>query len=487
MGSNLTSTDRSTLVQRVLAGYEATPGNFVPRLGGVDRSTVAVIGASTLAGSARPTIAYFGATDGMLHAVCASVRAARGCDVLGRELWAYIPRTRSPTCATTRRAIDGSPRVHRRVRRLRRRRPPRVAHRPDVPDRHRRRRWPTATTASARASTRSTSPTRRTRACCGSTRCERRRSAARYELGAGLRSPPAACWSAPASNERDVRRRPTTAAPAVRQRGHRDRDRDRRRCGRPATPTRRRARAVTLVGAVDRRSRAARSASTRAASGNADRLVYRRPLRRPVASSTPRPARTATARTRCSGSRPTTTRSACLPAIYSNGGAQLAVFVTGGYADPQATSWAARRGAVRVRVARRACRERAADRALASTLRVPFAVDARHPREGVRPGARRRQRAVPDDRHRRRQLADLRQRGEQRPGLPAEPRGRRRHRELGRDRRRRRLGRQLGDRLYTGSADESQRLAQAAASSTGASVDPIAAAKVSRKLWLRSM
>jgi hypothetical protein len=93
-------TEWQTLVRKVLAG----------KLGGVDRSTVAVIPASPLAGlPSRPTIAYFGATDGMLHAVCASV--GTGCPSLGVELWAFMPRVQLPLVRENTQRIDGSPRV----------------------------------------------------------------------------------------------------------------------------------------------------------------------------------------------------------------------------------------------------------------------------------------------------------------------------------------------------------------------------------------
>jgi len=114
--STLTSAEYPTLISRVLAGVESGAG-FIPELGGVDRSTVAVIPASTVAkptdGTTRAAIAYFGATDGMLHAVCASTQpAADGpCDVLGREIWAYIPRTILPELRLNTGRIDGSPRV----------------------------------------------------------------------------------------------------------------------------------------------------------------------------------------------------------------------------------------------------------------------------------------------------------------------------------------------------------------------------------------
>lgn len=83
------------------------------QLGGVDRSTVAVIGASTLAGrSDRPTIAYFGSTDGMLHAVCMSTgKDASGnavCSTVGAELWAFMPRVQLPLVGSNATRLDGS-------------------------------------------------------------------------------------------------------------------------------------------------------------------------------------------------------------------------------------------------------------------------------------------------------------------------------------------------------------------------------------------
>ncbi|MGE0871663.1 MAG: hypothetical protein AB7P03_24100 [Kofleriaceae bacterium] len=109
MASNLTATEWAILVQRILAGHESSPGTFVPKLGGIDRSTVAVIPTSQVSGTARPTMVYFGAADGMLHAVCASVSGP--CDQLGRELWAYIPRQLLSSLRYNTAHIDGSPRV----------------------------------------------------------------------------------------------------------------------------------------------------------------------------------------------------------------------------------------------------------------------------------------------------------------------------------------------------------------------------------------
>ncbi len=84
------------------------------KLGGVDRSTVAVIQPSTVAGSSsRPTMAYFGATDGMLHAVCASVTptVCTTTAKLGTELWAFMPREQLALVPTNTTRVDGSIRV----------------------------------------------------------------------------------------------------------------------------------------------------------------------------------------------------------------------------------------------------------------------------------------------------------------------------------------------------------------------------------------
>lgn len=99
----ITRAHQQAIMQKVLRG----------RLGGVDRSTVAVIGPSALAGSGtRPTMAYFGATDGMLHAVCASEVAAGPCaGRVGTELWAFLPRVQLPLLRANRARIDGSPHV----------------------------------------------------------------------------------------------------------------------------------------------------------------------------------------------------------------------------------------------------------------------------------------------------------------------------------------------------------------------------------------
>ena len=106
--TGLTGTDYSNIIKKI---QQAT-------LGGVDRSTVAVIGSSTFAGSGtRPSIAYFGGLDGMLHAVCASTGGttatvgANACPSLGKELWAFLPRVELPLLAGNVGRIDGSVRV----------------------------------------------------------------------------------------------------------------------------------------------------------------------------------------------------------------------------------------------------------------------------------------------------------------------------------------------------------------------------------------
>jgi hypothetical protein len=105
--SGLTSTNYSNIIKKILQAG----------LGGVDRATVAVIGPSSIAGNgARPTIAYFGALDGELHAVCASTGGTTAtktnvCPALGTELWAFLPRVELPLLKGNVGRIDGSVRV----------------------------------------------------------------------------------------------------------------------------------------------------------------------------------------------------------------------------------------------------------------------------------------------------------------------------------------------------------------------------------------
>jgi hypothetical protein len=105
--SGLTTANYQSIIQKIQQAG----------LGGVDRSTVAVIGPSTFAGNGnRPTIAYFGSLDGMLHAVCASTGGTTAtqssvCPSLGKELWAFLPRVSLPLLAGNVGRIDGSVRV----------------------------------------------------------------------------------------------------------------------------------------------------------------------------------------------------------------------------------------------------------------------------------------------------------------------------------------------------------------------------------------
>lgn len=108
MAADLAAAEQSKLIQRTLAGVGSS--TFSSKLGGVDRSTVAVVEQSLVAGTSRPTIAYFGATDGMLHAVCASTGGSL-CTTLGTEIWAFLPRTQLPLVRSNATRIDGSPRV----------------------------------------------------------------------------------------------------------------------------------------------------------------------------------------------------------------------------------------------------------------------------------------------------------------------------------------------------------------------------------------
>ncbi len=103
--------DTEALMGRILEGWPDDAGGVKPMLGGVDRSTSAIIGTSPLAegGSTRPQIAYFGALDGGLHAVC--TEAISPCSYAGQELWMYIPRTQLPKLRLNTQRVDGSPNV----------------------------------------------------------------------------------------------------------------------------------------------------------------------------------------------------------------------------------------------------------------------------------------------------------------------------------------------------------------------------------------
>ena len=111
MGSFLSDAEAQTLIRRVLAGTPNGSGGWKGKLGGIDRSTPAVIEPSPMIGeqAERPTMIYVGAMDGMLHAICAEARGA--CPAAGRELWAFIPRTQLPYLRLNTARIDGSPKV----------------------------------------------------------------------------------------------------------------------------------------------------------------------------------------------------------------------------------------------------------------------------------------------------------------------------------------------------------------------------------------
>jgi hypothetical protein len=108
-------TNASTIGARIISGLTATQYQTVlhtimsASMGGVDRSTVAVIEAGTIVGGSRPTIAYFGATDGMVHAVCAS-DGTTACPTgsIGKQLWAFMPRVELPLVQYNEQRIDGS-------------------------------------------------------------------------------------------------------------------------------------------------------------------------------------------------------------------------------------------------------------------------------------------------------------------------------------------------------------------------------------------
>jgi hypothetical protein len=108
LDATLTDDEAMTVIARIHAGrYE--DGEWVARLGGVDRSTVAVIEPSPVIPNGRPTMMYFGGTDGMLHAVCAEVSAA--CPAKGVELWAFLPSSEMSKVVLNTARVDGSPKV----------------------------------------------------------------------------------------------------------------------------------------------------------------------------------------------------------------------------------------------------------------------------------------------------------------------------------------------------------------------------------------
>src|SRR5439155_846744 len=71
-------------------------------MGGVEHSAPAIVGPSTLTSTTRPTMAYVGALDGMIHAFQAGVNSAASptnpgeISGAGKELWAFIPSSQEP-------------------------------------------------------------------------------------------------------------------------------------------------------------------------------------------------------------------------------------------------------------------------------------------------------------------------------------------------------------------------------------------------------
>lgn len=71
-------------------------------MGGVEHSAPAIIGPSTLTSASRPTMAYVGALDGMIHAFKAGVNTATSSTDpgemtgAGEELWSFIPSSQLP-------------------------------------------------------------------------------------------------------------------------------------------------------------------------------------------------------------------------------------------------------------------------------------------------------------------------------------------------------------------------------------------------------
>jgi len=108
MAPDLDAASVDTLISHVLAGHK-DGANWVPALGGIDRSTAAVIEPSTVAGGTRPTVAYVGGSDGMLHAFCVDTIAP--CGAPGQELWAFAPRTVLSRLRYNQGKINGSPKV----------------------------------------------------------------------------------------------------------------------------------------------------------------------------------------------------------------------------------------------------------------------------------------------------------------------------------------------------------------------------------------
>lgn len=107
--ASLTHTDYLALMQKMLAGNPDGSGGFNAAYGGIDHSTPAVIQPLGV-NSTRPTVAYVGALDGMLHAICASSDGPCN-NAVGKELWAFLPPSQLPAVAQNLTRVDGSPHV----------------------------------------------------------------------------------------------------------------------------------------------------------------------------------------------------------------------------------------------------------------------------------------------------------------------------------------------------------------------------------------
>lgn len=109
LGATLTAGEVTTLISRVLAGDQHADGSWHPALGGIDRSSAAIVEPSPLIPLARPTMAYVGGLDGMLHAIC--IDTIGPCVTRGQELWGFIPRVLLPRLRLNDGRLDGSPKV----------------------------------------------------------------------------------------------------------------------------------------------------------------------------------------------------------------------------------------------------------------------------------------------------------------------------------------------------------------------------------------
>lgn len=108
-GITFTNPETDTLIGRILAGEKQADGSWAAALGGIDRSSAAIIERSPLIATQRPQMAYVGGLDGMLHAFCVDVVGP--CTQSGQELWAFIPRVLLPRLRLNDGRFDGSPKV----------------------------------------------------------------------------------------------------------------------------------------------------------------------------------------------------------------------------------------------------------------------------------------------------------------------------------------------------------------------------------------